>query len=48
MVLIVTFGYGKLPNYTKEYVLSADVGRGDGSDYSAFSRYGYRNYGTSS
>ena len=24
------------PNYTKDYVLSADVSRGDGSDYSAF------------
>ena len=24
------------PNYTKEYVLSADVGRGDSADYSAF------------
>ena len=24
------------PNYTKDYVLSADVSRGDGTDYSAF------------
>ena len=34
--MIVIFGYGKPPNYTKDYVLSADVSRGDGSDYSAF------------
>ena len=26
----------KPPNYTKDYVLSADVSRGDGTDYSAF------------
>ena len=24
------------PNYTKNYVVSADVSRGDGTDYSAF------------
>lgn len=26
----------KLPDYTKEYIVSADVARGDGEDYSAF------------
>ena len=29
------FGYGRQPDYTKDYIVVADVARGDGSDYSA-------------
>ena len=39
--------WGNNLNYTKDYIMSADVSRGDGSDYSAF-HIRIRNNGTSS
>ena len=34
----------KYPDYTKEYLISADVSRGDGKDYSAFHVIDIENY----
>jgi hypothetical protein len=33
---MVTYGYGNIVITVKDYVITADVARGDGADYSAF------------